>query len=523
MHHRLPFALCLAILPSLALGDSAVVGTGTAASCTTATYNAAMQVLVDGPQARGGTLTFRCGPQPHTIAVDREWGLTDDVLIDGAGLVTLDGQNLHRFYQTYLLNEGRTAVTLKNITLIRGYTSSDYGGAVYLRLGTSLTLDGVTVADSRATTSGGAVAAESLTQLAITRSAFLNNRAGYGGALAIRASTQIGNSTFTGNHAEASDAEGGAIQSYEQPLTITGGIFQENTSARDGGAIAKRNATLLLDGVSFVRNNAPNNGAGVYTDASANVDADHLQIVGNIGHGMYVAGGLILRRSSFMENRNNAIGKSALTMKSGTSALLVEQSTFSRNDNPILFERAASTTGNPGTVRLDNITVHDNRFSGLAVLDFAANANVVIDQSTIVETVASPLMLAFGRITYSGSIIFGPGNANCAAVGNPPPQYVSGGNNLVGPGCGRIGSDGAVQNAGELQLSALADHGGDVHTLVPAVTSPAIDRRACVNVDARGRPRPVDADQNGSPLCDIGAVERQLVETADELFRDGFE
>jgi hypothetical protein len=42
-------------------------------------------------------------------------------------------------------------------------------------------------------------------------------------------------------------------------------------------------------------------------------------------------------------------------------------------------------------------------------------------------------------------------------------------------------------------------------------------------VDARDRARPVDGDQNGSALCDIGAAERQLVEVNDTLFRNGFD
>jgi hypothetical protein len=523
--NRTAFALAMAFLPSLARGDFAVVGSGTAASCTTAAYNTAMQILVDGPQARGGVLSFNCGAQPHTITIDREWGLTDDVVIDGAGIITLDGQNLHRFYQTFLLTEGRTVVTLKDISLIRGFAATDFGGAVYVRQGTSLTLEGVTIADSRAATSGGAVAADASTQLSIVDSAFLNNRAGDGGALAIRASTQINGSVFIGNRAEASNAQGGAIQSYEQPLTIANSTFQENLSARDGGAVLKRNASLVLDGVSLLRNNAPNAGAGLYADASVSVQADRVKVIGNVGDGMYVAGGLILRRSSFEENRNNGIAKSALAMNSSSSSLLVEKSTFVGNDNAIFLQRAADATGTAGTLRLDNVTVHNSNFSAIGILDGSGNTNISvdIDQSSVIEPNVTPLLLFGGRITYAGSMIFGGGNPNCRSLVDPTSQYLSGGNNLVGPGCPRIGSDGAVQTQAELQLSTLSDHGGDVKTLLPALTSPAIDRRTCVNVDARERPRPVDADQNGSALCDIGAVERQVLELNDVLFSDGFE
>lgn len=520
--NRLPFALLLAFLASPVLADSTVVGTGTAASCTTAAYNAALQLLVDGPQSRGGVLTFRCGPQPHTIAMDREWGLTDEVLIDGAGLVTLDGQNQHRFFQSFLLPQGRTEVTLRNLRLIRGFAGTDFGGAVYVRQGTSVTLNGVTVADCRAAISGGAVAADTQTQLNIAGSSFLNNRAGSGGALAIRAATQISDSVFFGNRAEAGNAEGGAIQSYEQTLSIAGSVFEENVSARDGGAILKRNASLVLDGVSLLRNNAPIDGAGVHADASTSVQADRVKVIGNIGDGIHVAGGLVLRRASFHGNRNNAIAKTALAIMSSSAPLLVEKSTFGGNDNAISLQRASNATNVPGTLRLDNVTVHNSRFSAIGILDFTGGVSVEVTQSSIVDSVI-PFQIYRSRVTYSDSIIFGGGSTNCAAWDDPPSPFISGGNNLVGPGCPRGGSDTAVQNVAELQLSALGEHGGEVQTLLPALTSPAVDRRACVNVDARDRPRPVDADQNGSALCDIGAVERQLAEVNDAVFADGFQ
>jgi hypothetical protein len=521
--NRLPFALVIAVLPSPALGDSVVVGTGSAASCTTAAYNAALQTLTDGPQSRGGVLTFRCGTQPHTIAMSQEWGLTDEVLIDGAGTITLDGQNLHRFFQSYLLPEGRTEVTLRNIRLIRGYTSADFGGAVYVRQGTSLTLDRATIADCRATTSGGAIAADALTQLIITGSTLLNNRAGSGGALAIRASTQISNSVFSGNRAEAGNAEGGAIQSYEQPLNITSSVFQDNVSARDGGAILKRNATLSLDDVSLLRNNAPGFGAGLHGDASVSIQADRVKVISNVGDGMSVAGSLVLRRSSFHDNRNNATARSALAILSGTGSVLIEKSTFGGNNNAIFIERASDAVGVAGSIRFDNVTVHNNRFSAIGILDFRGDLNVEIDQSSLVEPTGSPLASYRGRITYTSSIVVGGNNPACIPYSDPPPAYISGGNNLVSAGCPRGASDSAVQTLAELQLSTLANHGGEVQTLLPATTSPAIDRRACVNVDARDQPRPVDADQNGSALCDIGAVERQSNELADGIFADGFD
>src|SRR5690606_21776605 len=67
-------------------------------------------------------------------------------------------------------------------------------------------------------------------------------------------------------------------------------------------------------------------------------------------------------------------------------------------------------------------------------------------------------------------------------------------------------------------LNLLADNGGPTETLLPQVTSPAINAipaSACATLgetDQRGTPRPA-AD---SDLCDIGAVEAQFA-TLDSI------
>jgi hypothetical protein len=64
----------------------AVVGTGTATSCTDEALNAAL--------AGGGLVTFNCGPAPVTIDISTGTGtkrIATDTTIDGAGLVTISG------------------------------------------------------------------------------------------------------------------------------------------------------------------------------------------------------------------------------------------------------------------------------------------------------------------------------------------------------------------------------------------------------------------------------------------------
>ena len=69
-----------------------VVGDGTAASCTSAAFVAAV--------AKGGVVTFNCGPDPLTIAMSATATIFNDtgprIVIDGGNKITLDGANARR-------------------------------------------------------------------------------------------------------------------------------------------------------------------------------------------------------------------------------------------------------------------------------------------------------------------------------------------------------------------------------------------------------------------------------------------
>ena len=63
-----------------------VVGAGHAGNCTAAAFRKAV--------AKGGRITFDCGPDPVTIVMDRQaqvHNTSQKVVIDGGGLVTLSG------------------------------------------------------------------------------------------------------------------------------------------------------------------------------------------------------------------------------------------------------------------------------------------------------------------------------------------------------------------------------------------------------------------------------------------------
>jgi hypothetical protein len=62
---------------------NAVVGGGAPGDCTEAALDAAL--------AKGGVVTFNCGPSPITITVTQAKAIKQDTVIDGGGKVTLSG------------------------------------------------------------------------------------------------------------------------------------------------------------------------------------------------------------------------------------------------------------------------------------------------------------------------------------------------------------------------------------------------------------------------------------------------
>jgi hypothetical protein len=125
-----------------------------------------------------------------------------------------------------------------------------------------------------------------------------------------------------------------------------------------------------------------------------------------------------------------------------------------------------------------------------------------------------------GQVTASNTIVAnsreGPECELRTLKGSRPAEFDDLGHNIVEDGtC----IDASTSSAGDPLLGPLADNGGRTmtHALLPG--SPAIDagdNAACPAADQRGRPRPEDGDEDGTPACDIGSYEaRTLQEYAD--------
>lgn len=530
--------LCLyawVLWPISGVAVDATVGTGVPGSCTEAALTAAInQVQAD---IQGGTVSFNCGVLPtQVITLSSSKTLTGVITIDGGGAVELDGQNAIRILQ---INprpnpEDATVVTLRNLQMRNGMASGDFGGAVLGNAGVQLNLEAVSIRDSTAGLSGGALAMAPNTTLTISDSEFRNNTAPDGGALATSALTTIQRSRFVLNTATGGfdSGRGGAIQSYVSNLVINQSTFSFN-QGRDGGAIYKRGALLTVDGSHLENNLSTVDGGAIYAESNVvDVQLFNSQLQGNLASGR---GGALhapntVIQSCLFDNNRAAFDGGAIALRPASNSLgsLIFVSTLSNNFGAIGCGGVDMAGGTNSTLSVDQITTANNEGEGSGGdFCFSGPMTATITRSSLING-RSAVGATGGSIFNEGasvrlgqSLIFSAQGQDCAGTGS----FQSLGANLGAASCNlnfagtsQTGADIVVVTMAQLGLGMFANYGGRYQYYLPNSDSPALNRYECTSgVDARERPLPVGT------RCDAGAVERQLVEWPPALFRDGFE
>jgi hypothetical protein len=461
-----PSATCAA--PALAdtATPTAVVGDGGPASCTEAALRAAA--------AAGGVITFACGAAPQTIAVTAPIVVTAATVLDGGGLITLDGGGATRIlYLDSGYDQPTPRLTVQRLGFRRGQapaTGADTaqgGGAIY-RDGGSLTVIDCAFDDNHAPPTGQDVAGGAIY--------------GFGGG-----DTIVAGSTFTGNSA----SDGGAIGSLNADLTIINSRFTGNAATGtggnpgDGGAggalyMDGRDEATSLCGVTIADNTAGAIGGGVFrvsndhtgSFAMDRTTVDHNVVTasdaGNAG-GLYLEG-LALAITASTISRNQAFYNGGLWINAGaadlTNVTIAGNVATGSNGGGVWL-------GNAPTGTMRNCTIADNH----ATADGQVAGAIFGAGLTLVNTIVA-----------GNSAMYRPSCDGARA---------DGAGNLQWP-------DGALCTTGPLVadplLGALSDNGGPTATMAPAASSPAVDLgTGCPPTDQRGQPR-------GEP-CTAGAVE----------------
>jgi hypothetical protein len=298
-----------------------VIGSGTPGSCTADAFIQAV--------ARGGTITFNCGPDPLTLTLSRPAKVFNDkpdVVIDGGGLITLSGGGATRILYMntcdpnqvwttpHCDNQDHPTLTIQNITFIDGSsaneTAYDGGGAVWAR--------------------GG--------RLKVVNSRFFNNVcASLGpdvGGGAIRAFSQynglpvyVVNSTFGGAPGYGNrGANGGGVSSIGVSWSIYNSLFSYNRALGTGGNPAQpgtpgggsggaiyndgNTMTLSLYGTLIENNEVNSYGSAIFFISNDHTGTLHIEdsvIRNNRGGSWYELPGISMFSDTVQEIINSTI------------------------------------------------------------------------------------------------------------------------------------------------------------------------------------------------------------------------
>ncbi|MEZ4684487.1 MAG: hypothetical protein R2932_60770, partial [Caldilineaceae bacterium] len=215
-------AICEALIAPVVLQNPTVVS-----DCTPSGLQAAL--------TGGGEIAFACGTEPVTIALTTPLRVTAKrTVIDGGGLVTLDGQDQTKILENPFIDGGNTLV-IQNLRFIRGRApasgglASESGAAITsgspgtrLHILNSTFVDNQTSAMGNEDNQGGAIFSNNSYETVVVGSHFANNQAGNGGAIGGLATGMIiVNSRFVNNRAVDTTA-GGIVRGYGGALHLDG-------------------------------------------------------------------------------------------------------------------------------------------------------------------------------------------------------------------------------------------------------------------------------------------------------------
>jgi CSLREA domain-containing protein len=298
-------------------------------------------------------------------------------------------------------------------------------------------------------------------------------------------------------------------------IDLAGGRANEPGTVRGAAVNVRDDASLLLQR-SQVSLNLANQGGAIYSDGSVRI------VESELFQNAIVAEELLPEFSDGAAIFNRGI-------------LIVERSTLRGNGRLPGFEAPLSTVeyaihsrrgfvANPA-VLVGNSTIYDNT-NGV----FSDGVPTFITHSTLVDN--NQLGLRFLRdldalgevqLTVVQSVIHGH-NSDCNGLSSAEDEFdlAFNINASSDESCGFTGFN-DFQNIANPFFGGLADHGGPTLTLMPRSSGPLVDPIGgdcgTLSEDQRDRPRPVDGDDIGGAICDIGAVEFDPL--TDPVFTDG--
>ncbi len=462
-----------------------IVGDGTVGGLS----QAALQTAIN----TGGVIVFDTGGIPATLPLGSQLYVPPfkRVVIDGGGLVTLDGGNATRLLEKGFLS----ALTVQNLSFANAQTEEDGAAISVENWDGTLTIidcsfDNCHTTNAGPDLGGGAVRALGQKHFQVSGSSFTNCSGSNGGALnSLGSQLTVIASSF--NACRAFGTGGGSEQGAIGQGGIGGAIYV------DGVHQNSNESKLVIDGCTFQVNAANDHGGALFaftypgTRSAVKVNAssfersevqDAMATVGS-GGAFYTQNADLTLTSSTFEDNVAMLNGGALWVLSGQTTRIAN-CTFYRN---LAGSLGGAIDANGGSAYLTGLTLaenHANLFgAGIRVVPIH---DVWLKNSILVDNTAGD--------RFNGH--------------NVSHTLNDGGGNLQWPVKRSVGTLDDVPATASVvfadpQLGFPMDNGGPTVTLAPLAGSPAIDLGTDVSCAAR--------DQRGfgrNGTCDTGAVER---------------
>ena len=414
------------------------------------------------------------------------------ILANAGSSVILDGDT---FTNNIAYNQGgaiyTSIVSMKITGTVFSFNSAltDRGGAIFNGSNSTISIDSSTFLSNSALNYGGAIDTEN-GRTVITNTSFTRDKTAYrGGAILNNGSSSmiLTGDTFTGNSASS---DGGAILNLGASLTVNSSVFTSNTASSVGGVLYTNGGTVNISGSTFSTNSASYGGV-IYGD-----------------------NGLTLHVDTSTFDSNTALVNGGAVETSGTSNWF-GQSTFSNNS-------VTTSNGHGGAAFFYNssLTLSEDTFAGNTAPSYGGAMSIQSSYANIINDT-----IAYNSATLGGGGIDNFGGSSTIRMintilslntGGGAPNFGNGvislGFNLVDNTTGSSGfsifNDDILNQAAN--LNPLADNGGPTKTILPKITSPALQAGDPANAglglaatDQRGFSRLIFG------FLDIGSVENQ--------------
>jgi CSLREA domain-containing protein len=303
-------------------------------------------------------------------------------------------------------------------------------------------------------------------------------------------------------HGNATSSFGGGLfVDSGGSATVSSSVVSENTATDGGGIFTVSDSHSTLQLTSVTQNAAVLDGGGIAHGGGANLIATNITVTDNSagqrGGGIASFGTANLSGSTIKGNTSDG----GAGIHSGGGPMTIAQTTIANNFG-IGVNNAHGGINEPTPpviLQMTNTTITGNSVGISNQLTGAISAMNV----TVAYNQGLGLVNDDGGSLSLGDSVIGQNTANCSGT------ISSSGHNLDTDGSCHLASAGDVFNT-NARLGQLISNGGPTETLYPLPDSPAIDTGSnltCQPTDQIGNARPIDGNFDGTPVCDMGAVE----------------